>query len=167
MTRLFRILLQVAFYAAFAAFVGHFSQLPRYEYAPQDKATIKLSLSHATERVVPCIQLAPTEIAALPPNERHPGKCERERLAMTIELEIDGTVVINIEAPPSGLWKDGPASVYERFDIDPGVHRITARLRDTGRSDGWDYMHTEEVELEAGHYFVVTFRAGTGGFNFR
>jgi len=167
MKRFFRILSQVAFFAAFAAFVGYFSLLPRYEYAPADKAAIKLSLSHATERLVPCVQLTPTEIAALPPNQRHPGKCERERLAMTVELNIDGAVVINVEAPPSGLWKDGPASVYERFDIDPGVHRVTARLRDTGRSDGWDYIHTQEVELEAGRYFVVTFRAGTGGFNFR
>jgi len=167
MTRLFRILSQVALFATFAAFVGYFSLLPRYVYAPADKAAIKLSLSHAAERLVPCVQLTPVEIAALPPNQRHPGKCERERLAMTVELEIDGAVVMNIEAPPSGLWKDGAASVYERFDIDPGIHRITARLRDTGRSDGWDYIHTQEVELEAGRYFVVTFRAGTGGFSFR
>lgn len=167
MTKIFRILLQVAFFAAFAAFIGYFSLLPRYEYARMDQAVIKLSLSHAAERLVPCVQLTPAEIAALPPNKRHPGKCERERLAMTVELEVDGAVMVNIEAQPSGLWKDGPASVYERFDIEPGAHRITARLRDTGRSEGWDYIHTQDVELEAGRYFVVTFRAGTGGFKFR
>lgn len=167
MTSLFRRLLQAVFFAAFAAFIGYFSLLPRYEYAPGDKAVIKLSLSHATERLVPCTRLTPQEIAELPPIQRHPGKCERERHAMTVELEIDGAVVVSVEARPSGLWKDGPASVYERFDIDPGIHRITARLRDTRRSDGWDYIHTQEAELEAGRYFVVTFRAGTGGFKFR
>ena len=167
MKKIFQILLQVAFFAAFAAVIGYFSLSPRYEYAAVDRAAVKLSLSHAAERLVPCVQLTPAEIAALPPNKRHPGKCERERHAMTVELEIDGAVVVNIEAPPSGLWGDGPASVYERFSVEPGTHRVTARLRDTGRSEGWDYTHSQEVELKAGRYFVVTFRAGTGGFSFR
>ncbi len=167
MTGLFRLLLQAAFFAAFAAFVGYFSVLPRYEYASADKAAIKLSLSHATQRLVPCTQLTPLEIRALPPNERHPGKCERERHTMTVELEIDGVITLRVDAVPSGVWKDGPASVYERLDIEAGVHRVTARLRDTGRSDGWDYTDTQEVELRAGRYFVVTFRPEAGGFSFR
>jgi hypothetical protein len=32
---------------------------------------------------------------------------------------------------------------------------------------GWDYTHTEDVTLVAGRYLTVTFRAETGGFNFR
>jgi len=70
-------------------------------------------------------------------------------------------------APPSGLWNDGAASIYARFEIAAGLHTMTARLRDTDREEGWDYAHTQRVTLEPGRYFTVTFRPETGGFDFR
>ena len=72
-----------------------------------------------------------------------------------------------IEVPPSGPWNDGPASVYERFEVAAGRHTITAKLRQSARADGWDYEHSEDVTLAAGRYFTITFRAATGGFRFR
>ena len=167
MTKILRILLQVALFATFASFVYYFSSTPRYEYARPDLATVKLSLSHGAELVVPCVQFTVDEIAAMPMDDRRPAQCERERLPVTVELEVDGEVIMHIEAAPLGLSKDGPASVYERFDLTPGIHRITARLRDTDRADGWDYTHTDDVTLEAGRYFTVTFKAETGGFVYR
>ena len=167
MSKVLQITLQVLAYAAFAALLGYLSASPGYDYASADKATVKLSLSHAANRVKPCVQLTPREIAELPPNMRRPEICERERLPLTVELEIDGEIVRSIEAQPSGLWNDGAASIYERFEIEAGAHTVTARLRDTDRSDGWDYTHTEDVMLAAGRYFTVTFRAETGGFRFR
>ena len=162
-----RITVQVLAYTVFAAFLGYLSASPGYDYAEADKTTVKLSLSHAANRVKPCVRLSPQEIAKLPPNMRRPEVCERERLPLTVELEIDGVIVRNIVAQPSGLWNDGAASVYERFEIDPGAHTFTARLRDSDRSDGWDYTYTEDVTLVAGRYFTVTFRAETGGFRFQ
>lgn len=162
-----RIALQVITYAAFAVIVGYLSASPAYEYADASRATVKLSLSHAANRVKPCVRLTPAQIAELAPNMRRPETCERERLPLTVELEIDGEIVAIVEAPPSGLWDDGPASIYERFEVEPGEHTIAARLRDSDRSDGWDYTHTEDVTLVAGRYFTVTFRAATGGFRFR
>lgn len=128
---------------------------------------IKLSLSHAADRVAPCIRLTPKEVAELAPNMRRAERCERARLPLTVELEIDGALVAQLEAPPSGLWNDGPASVYERIEVAPGDHLLTARLRDSKRDVGWDFTHTEQVTLEPGRYFSVTFRAKAGGFNFR
>ena len=162
-----RLLLQAITYVAFAAFLGYLSVSPRYDYASAEMASIKLSLSHAANRVKPCVRLTPQEIARLAPNMRVPEKCERERLPLNVELEIDGRIAIALETPPSGLWNDGPASVYERFEIAPGERTLTARLRDTDRVDGWDYTHTETVTLEPGRYFTVTFRPETGGFKFR
>ena len=167
MSRALKIAIQGIAYALFAAFLGYLSASPGYDYAAGDKASVKLSLSHAANRVKPCVRLTPKEIAELPPNMRRTETCERERLPVAVELEIDGDIVISLEAPPSGLWNDGAASVYERFEIEPGAHTVTARLRDTDRDDGWDYSHTEEVTLAAGRYFTVTFRAETGGFKFR
>jgi hypothetical protein len=130
-------------------------------------AAIKLSLSHPADRVEPCVQLTPEQIAELAPNMRRVEQCERERLPLTVRLEIDGELLAQIEAPPSGLWNDGPSSVYERFEVAAGRHTITAKLRQSARPDGWDYEHSEDVTLAAGRYFTITFRAETGGFRFR
>jgi len=162
-----RFSLQALAYAAFTISVAYLSASPAYDYADASLATVKLSLSHASDRVEPCVRLTAEEIARLAPNMRHAEQCGRERLPLTVELEIDGGTVATIHAPPSGLWNDGPASVYERFEVEPGSHTITARLRDSSRSGGWDYTHTEDVALIAGRYLTVTFRAETGGFSFR
>ena len=162
-----RLFLQAVTYTVFAVVVGYLSASPAYQYGDPGNATIKLSLSHAADRVKPCVRLTPEQIAELAPNMRRPETCERQRLPLTVELEIDGETVMTIEAPPSGLWNGGPASVYERFEVDPGRHTITARLRDSDRTEGWDYVHTEDVTLVSSRYFTVTFRAETGGFAFR
>ncbi len=167
MIRLLRGILIVIAFAAFAFGTGFFSYWPRYAYTRPDIAVVKVSLSHATERVTPCVRLTPAEIAELAPNMRAAEKCERERLPLEFELEADGEIVLSLRVPPSGLWGDGPASIYERFDLSPGSHRITARLRDTGRTAGWDYEFSDTVTLRAGRYFVVTFHAENGGFRFR
>lgn len=167
MHRFLRIGAQVIAYAVFAAATGYLSASPSYHYADAGNATVKLSLSHAAERVKPCVRLTPEQIAALAPNMRRPEKCERERLPLTMELEIDGEMVAHVVAPPSGLWNDGPASIYERFEVAPGPHRVVAKLRDSNRTDGWDYAHAEDVTLPPGRYFTITFRAESGGFSFR
>lgn len=163
----FRVTVQALAYLGFLSVVGYLSASPAYDYAMADKATIKLSLSHAADRVKPCVRLTPEEIAELAPNMRRVEHCERERLPLTVRLEMDGALLAEIEAPPSGLWKDGPASVYQRFEVEPGEHTITARLRHSGRLDGWDYTYSEEATLVAGRYFAITFRSETGGFRFR
>ena len=160
-------IIQVFLYAAFAAIIGYFSLSPGYRYGSPELASIKVSLSHAANRVEECVKLTPRQIneramAGEPLNE-----CARERLPLTVELDIDGTRVLHVTATPSGLWNDGPSSVYGRLSVEPGAHTVTARLRDSARTEGWDYEYSERVTLEAGRYFTVTFRAETGGFAFR
>lgn len=162
-----RYLLQLLAYAAFALGIGYFSVAPRYPYAAADAAVVKLSLSHATGHIAPCVRLTPAEVAALAPNMRRAEKCERARLPLGIELEVDGRLVLAEQALPSGLWSDGPASIYRRFELPPGDYRLSARLRDSDRSSGWDYAYTENVRLEAGRYLTITFRAENEGFEFR
>jgi len=162
-----RLLLQVISYGAFAVAVGYFATMPPYHYADASVASVKISLSHAADKVAPCVQLTQEEIAELAANMRRTETCERQRLPLFLELDVDGTRILTIEAPPSGLWGDGPSSIYERIDLDPGPHRVTVRLRDTARAEGWDYIKSEDVVLEAGRYFTVTFKEATGGFNYR
>lgn len=161
------LLAQVLLYAAFALLLGYFATKPRYDYADPGFATIKVSLSHAADLVKPCVPLTQEEIAALAANMRRTEACERERLPLVLELDVDGSRVLQVEARPSGLWNDGPGSIYERFEVPPGEHRVAVRLRDSARSEEWDYTLDDVVRLEAGRYFTVTFHAEKGGFVFR
>jgi len=167
MIKIARYALQLITYAALATAIGCFSVAPHYQYAAADAAVVKISFSHATDRIAPCVLLTPAEVAELAPNMRRTEKCERGRLPLTIELDVDGKLKLAEQVQPSGLWSDGPASVYQRFDLPPGRHRLSVRLRDTSRADGWDYDYTRDVSLEAGRYLTITFRAENGGFEFR
>ena len=167
MGKALRLLLQILTYAALAVLLGYFATLPPYQYGDTGQASVKLSLSHATDRVEPCVPLTQEEIAALAANMRRAETCERARLPLFVELDIDGENIVRLVAAPAGLWDDGPASVYERFDVPPGRHTVSVRLRDTARTEGWDYESTKAVDLTPGRYFTVTFKAENGGFNFR
>lgn len=158
---------QIVLYGIFAACIGYFSVMPEYRYADAGRAVIKLSLSHAGQRVAECVKLSPDEINARARRGEPLNECPRERLPVTVELDVDGETILRVSAEPSGLWSDGPASVYERIDVAPGPHVITARLRDSARETGWDYEQTETVELQPGRYFTLRFREEAGGFAFR
>jgi hypothetical protein len=161
-----QILGQVAFYAAFMAVLGYFATLPAYTYVDPGAAVITLSFGHAGERKSECRRLTPEEIAALAPNMRRPMDCPRGRVSLLVELRLDDAILYRAWLPPSGLAGDGASSVYERFVVAPGRYRVTARLRDSRREEGFDYEMEEDVELVSGQHLVVDFRAGTGGFRF-
>lgn len=155
---------QVLFYAAFVVVIGYFASEPAYTHMDPEAAAITVSFGHAGERKTPCRRLTPEEIAALPPNMRRPTDCPRERVALLIEVEVDGELLYRDRLPPSGLAGDGTSTAYERFVLAPGRHAITARLRDSRRERGFDYEHEQVVELVPGQNLVIDFRADTGGF---
>jgi len=162
-----RYLGQAAILLLFMAFIGAFADSPVYVYQPPDQALIKLSFAHGAERKGGCRRLSPEEIAKLPPNMRRPTECPRERLPVYTELVLDNQVVFRASLPPSGLAGDGPSRVYARFPAAPGAHRIAVRMRDTARSDGFDYEREAEIALRPEQSFVIDFRPEAGGFVFR
>jgi len=167
MRKLASLFFQIGLYGLFALIIGWYATKPAYRYADAGMASVKVSISHAADRVKPCIPLTEEQIAELARNMRRTESCERARLPLLVEIDIDGETVVRVEAEASGLWNDGPSSVYERLDVTPGQHRVAARLRDTARADGWDYTHSADAVLAPGRYFTVTFKAETGGFRFR
>ena len=162
----FRVFAQLALYAGFAFMVVTFSGYPSYARVEPGDAVVKLSFSHAGARREPCRTLSSEELAALAPNMRSGVDCPRERVPVTVELEIDGEPVYDAVLPASGLANDGPSSVYERFVVPAGAHEIRVRLRDTAREHGFDYEHTAAVRLAPRQSFVIDFRAELGGFQF-
>ena len=162
-----RHVMQLVLYALFAICIAYFSASPVFQYAPEDLAVIKLSLSHPTERVAPCVILTPEQVAALAPNMRRTESCERARVPLQIELDIDGKPVLSRQALPAGLWGDGLASIYEKITLPAGKYKVNVRLRDSAAEDAWDYTYTEDIELVAGHYLTISFKPESGGFRVR
>ena len=166
MSRALKFAGQGVVYALIALVFGVFSDWPRYTTSPPDQAQIMLSFSHGGARKGGCRRLSAEEIAELAPNMRRPEICPRERLPLLVELVLDGRTLFRAELPPSGLSKDGPSQVHERFLVAPGPYRMTVRLRDSARAEGFDYERSEDIDLRAMQNFVVDFRADTGGFLF-
>ena len=159
-----QVLGQFVVYAAFMAMLGYFATMPAYTYVDPGSAVITLSFGHAGARVSECRRLTSEEIAALAPNMRRPMDCPRGRVSLLVEFELDGETLYRASLAPSGIAGDGASSVHERFVVAPGRYRVTVRLRDSRREEGFDYEMEEDIKLVPGQHLVVDFRAGTGGF---
>ena len=166
MAKPLRYLGQAAVYLLLALGIGYFSDRPAHTHFPPDMALIKLSFAHGAQKE-DCRPRTAEELANLPPNMRRPTVCSRERLPVAVELLLDGQPLYQAVLPPTGLAGDGPSRAYERFAVPPGRHELTARLRDTGRAEGFDYERTIAVELAPAQSLAIDFRSEMGGFIFR
>ena len=166
MASIFQYIGQAIAYTLFAVVVGYFATQPAYTYSPADKAQIKLSFGHAGDPKTECRRLTQEELNQLAPNMRRPLDCPRGRLPVLIELELDGELLYSAALPPSGLAGDGVSTAYQRFTVDPGQHQLVARLRDSNRSEGFDYEKAAEITLSPQQNFVIDFHPSKGGFLF-
>lgn len=150
-------------YALFALIIGYFSNSPPYRHLASDQALIKLSFSLHGKLVSECRQRSPEELAKLAPNMRAPLDCKRERSAVTVEIDLDGVPAFRHVAIPSGLSKDGASTVYHRFPLAAGQHRVSVRLKDDDRLAGFNYSREETISLAPGKILVIDFNAEKGG----
>lgn len=157
---------QAVAYALTAAILGYFSVAPTYEHFPPGEAQVTISFAHSAKPKGECRRLSAEELAALPANMRQPLSCPRERLPVFVELEIDNEVLLAESLPPTGIAGDGAARIYRKFTVPPGEHSIVARLRDSDRTEGFDYVREAEIDLAPQETFVVDFKADLGGFLF-
>jgi len=161
-----RLLAQLLLYAPLMVLIGVFSTQPRFAVLGEHDALLRLTLIHAAQRKGECRKRTPQELAQLPPNMRAALDCPRERAPLTVELEIDGNLVLSRTVAPAGFKRDGAASLYHRVAVPAGRHRVVARLRD--RVDGaFNYVHEETLELAPGAMLLIDFAAAKGGFDFR
>ncbi|KAB2850924.1 MAG: hypothetical protein F9K44_03360 [Hyphomicrobiaceae bacterium] len=154
-------------YALMALLIGALASWPRLAEWPAEAAQIKLSFVHGAQRKVECRRLSSEEIAKLPPSQRRPNTCGRERLDLLVQLEIDGQLIYDEVLPPTGIARDGPARVYKKFRVSAGKHAIVARLRDSSRREGVDFEQKAEVTLAPEQSLAIDFMADRGTFVFR
>jgi len=154
---------QALLYGLFALIIGYFSRSPTYRHMAADQALIKLSFSHEGRRVVACRERTAQELAKLAPNMRAPMDCPRERSPVSVEIDLDGALVYRHVAQPSGLSKDGASTVYQRFPVLAGEHRLAIRLNDDVRTPGFAYHREAVVDLKPGQVLVIDFNQEAGG----
>lgn len=159
-------LAQSVAYVAFAVVVAVLSVWPAYQLLPPEKAIISITISHAGERIGECRRLTQEELSALPPNMRKPSECPRERHPVRIELRADGEMLYRVTAPPSGLWSDGKASVYQRLQLAAGEHELFVGMNDSG-GDGFDIELMVDRYLSPGQNLVIDFDELQQAFVFR
>lgn len=162
MTRPLRWLGQGLVMALIMLAIGTLADTPTYTNFPDDQAMIRLSFSHGGAR--DCRARTAEELASLPPNMRAPQLCSRARLPVRLEVDLDGSPLVQADLPPGGLRGDGPSRIYEGFPVTPGSYTVDARLRDSARADGFDWQRTAEITLAPRQNLVIEFKSDAGGF---
>lgn len=157
---------QVFLYGLYALAIGIFAHWPPYHPIGADQALIKISVSRLGQPVGECRRLSEEELARLPPNMRDPVQCPRERSPLTMEVDVGGTSVLKRVVQPTGLSRDGAASIYERLTVPAGPQQIDVRFNDDVRPGAQTYHRTANVDLKPGQVLVVDFDAGKGGIVF-
>lgn len=167
MSRVLRICCQFVVIAGLFTAVAAFADWPVYRQTPPGTGIVMLSFVHGADRSAPCRRLSPQEIAKLPPNMRRLQDCPRGRRPVYVELDIGDKVAYRAALPPTGIAGDGPARVYQRFVLPAGPYDLAVRMRDTARTDGFDYQKQLRIALAPDQMFVIDFRAEPAGFVFK
>ena len=151
-------LLREAFaWAVFAVVVGLLSVWPRYEIVERGDAIVSLTFSHAGKRIGECRTLTQEELNKLPPNMRRPTECPRGRHPIRVELRSGDAVLFTGLLAPSGIWGDGKANVYRRFQVPAGTHELFIGMNDSGGESGFDYEALATIDISSGRNVVVSF----------
>lgn len=154
---------QFVLYALFAAAIGVFSQWPRYHPIGPGEALIKVSFVHTGKPIGDCRAQSAEELARLPPNMRAPQVCPRERSPVQLTLAVNGRQLLQREAPPSGLKRDGASAMYAKLTVPAGEQRIAVMLSDDVRARDAGLKREAVLTLAPGQVLVIDYDSASGG----
>lgn len=153
-------------FGVFALASWRLSSWPSFQLLEPDQAMVSLTFSRAGQRIQECKTLSQEELNKLPPNMRAPQDCPRERHPVQVEFSVDEDVLYEATLPPSGIWNDGESTIYQRILITAGTHKLFIGMRDSDRSQGFDFQHESMVTLEPSQHLLVEFDQNAGAFVF-
>jgi hypothetical protein len=147
-------------YCAFMLLLGYFTDSPKYTHLESDQATIKLGIRHPGKIIGECTPLTEAEIDALAANMKVVESCPRERSPLRIEVALDDEVIYRDEIPPSGLHRDGIATMYQRFSVPAGEHRLQVKMNDDVAVENYNYNYDKQLVLEPAQVMVIQYVDG-------
>ncbi|MBF0455844.1 MAG: hypothetical protein HQL72_13645 [Magnetococcales bacterium] len=157
MNKVTRITLQAVAYTLFCALIYFFSTAPAYTYLESDQAEIKLAFKHASKRVHECVKRSRKELMKLPPNMRKTNDCPRERAIVQVTIYLDGKRIADKKFVPPGLHQDATVFAYAKLPLPVGDHVLSVEMRDSARTEGYDYKKEASMSITTGQALVVGF----------
>ena len=157
MNKAIKIVMQALSYTVFCLIIYFLSTQPAYNYLEQDQAEIKLAFKHASQRIKPCIKRTRKELLKLPPNMRKANDCTRERAVVQVKITLDGEVIANKEFIPPGLHQDATVFAYSKLPLPVGNRLLEVSMRDSARTEGYDYHLEKRLNITTGQALVIGF----------
>ncbi|NGZ06810.1 MAG: hypothetical protein G8237_10685 [Magnetococcales bacterium] len=149
--------IQLVAYAMFFVVIFYLSSAPAYHYLKPGEAEVKLAFKHTSQREQECHTRTQEELQKLPPNMRKAQDCPRKRALIYIELLLDDQYLATRTFTPPGLSQDMATHVYAKFRLPAGRHKLTVRMRDRLRADGFDYVEETVRDWIPGQGILIGF----------
>lgn len=155
-----RYLGQAFLYGLFFVPLVYLTSAPDYRQLEAGKAELKIAIRHAGQVVGECTDLSSEDYENLPANMKRPQVCPRERSPLQLQLIVDGETLYRATVPASGLHSDGVSSMYRRFAVPAGKHRLKLLMNDDVKVDGSTWSLEQDVELAPAQVLVASFKDG-------
>jgi hypothetical protein len=155
-----RYLGQVLLYGLFFVPLVYITNSPPYSHQQADMATLKVAVRHAGKVVGECTRLSSEQYANLPANMKRPEVCPRERSSLRLQLQLDDDTLYAETVPASGLHSDGVSSIYLRFSVPAGQHRLRLAMNDDVAVEGNTWQLDRDINLAERQVVVVGFKEG-------
>jgi hypothetical protein len=157
-----RFLLQAFNYSLFMGLVWYFASAPAVSLIGENEARLTIAFAHAGQLREPCRMLSQEELNKLAPNMRKLDDCPRERSPVTIVAELDGESFYQKSLPPPGLFGDGGVDVFYSVKIPAGKHRLSLKMNDSLREDGFNHQFEQVVSLAPAQILLLGFNTKQG-----
>lgn len=157
-----RFVLQAFNYSLFMGLLWYFASAPALNLIGADEARLTIAFAHAGQLREPCRRLSQEELNQLAPNMRKLEDCPRERSPVTLQVELDGAVIYSATLAPPGLFGDGGVDVFYSEKIPAGEHRLSLKMNDSVRIDGFNHHFEQTLDFEPAQILLLGFDAKLG-----
>ena len=161
MDKTVRYLGQAALYALFFLPLVYISHSPNYKNLDEGIAVLKVAVRHPGEIIGECTSSAVEGHGMRPSSMTQAIEvCPRERSPLQLELVLDGKILYSATVPPSGLHNDGISSMYRRFELPAGSHKLQIKMNDDVKVEGYNWQLEQEIILAPAQVMVASFKEG-------
>lgn len=142
-------------------FIPFLSMKPSYPFYSKDRSLIKITFKHSGKQE--CRELTEKDTM----NElKHMRKtnspfskirmdCDRKRLPVYVEVDLDNKNILSRTYYPTGMRKDGSTFAYEEIHTAPGTHEIKVKMRDSKEESPFNYIFEKKTETKKGRVAVI------------